>query len=171
MNKTTQTGQSAERISRRGVLSKWLWGLLLTLGILEIGWISGSILNSRQKRSEKFRRRTLIDAGRIEQYKPGQVKAVVQGQFYISCLEDGTFIALSRTCTHLGCSVPWNEGKKRFICPCHASTFDARGVVLTAPATRPLDYFPIKIENGLLRVDITRPVKRQEFMKTQTAKI
>ena len=37
---------------------------------------------------------------------------------------DGGFLALSSRCTHLGCSVPWDEKARTFPCPCHASTFD-----------------------------------------------
>lgn len=114
---------------------------------------------------------TIIDAGMITDFKPGSVKAIPQGQFYVVCLDDGSFLALSRTCTHLGCSVPWNDKEKKFICPCHGSTFDTAGTVLTAPALRPLDYFPIRLENGLIRVDISRPLKRQSFASAQAVKI
>jgi cytochrome b6-f complex iron-sulfur subunit len=171
MNKKEESEDIKGSISRRGILGKWAWGVLLTLGLLEFSWVTGSLFRARQRRSERNRHKDLIDAGRVEQYSPGKVRAVPQGQFYVSCLEDGSFIALSRTCTHLGCSVPWNEEKKRFICPCHASSFDLRGQVLAAPATRPLDYFPIKIENGLLKVDVTKPLKRDKFDMQQTVKI
>ncbi|NNK96664.1 MAG: Rieske (2Fe-2S) protein [Desulfobacterales bacterium] len=107
----------------------------------------------------------------IQNYEPGTVSAVPEGQFYMCCLNDGSFIALSRNCTHLGCSVPWDEKKQTFVCPCHGSTFDQTGKVLTPPAIRPLDYFPVRIENGLLRVDISTPLKRQAFDPSQTVRM
>jgi len=51
---------------------------------------------------------------------------------------DGTVTRLSATCTHLGCTVHWNELEKSWDCPCHGSRFDAEGRVLTGPAPAPL---------------------------------
>jgi cytochrome b6-f complex iron-sulfur subunit len=80
-------------------------------------------------------------------------------------------LALSRICTHLGCSVPWDEEKKKFVCPCHGSTFNMTGEVLTAPAPRPLDTYPVRIENGIVKVDISEPQKRQRFDPSQVTKL
>jgi cytochrome b6-f complex iron-sulfur subunit len=154
--------------SRRTLIGR-IWMFLAAVGILEIGWVAGSLLRARKNnRSREEGGDIFIEAGSIEQFRPGDVKAVPQGKFYLVCLEDGSFIALSRTCTHLGCSVPWDEQKKQFVCPCHGSSFDQRGVVLTAPATRPLDYYPLRIENGRIKVNATTPVKREHFDPSQT---
>jgi nitrite reductase/ring-hydroxylating ferredoxin subunit len=158
--------EASERPQRRQLFG-WIWKLFALLACIEIGWITSSILTSRKRDAAVRKREKIIDAGMIEQFPPGRVVAVPQGGFYLSCLEDGSFIALSRTCTHLGCSVPWDENKQKFICPCHGSTFDNRGVVLTPPATRPLDYYKVKIENGLIRVDVSNPIKRDVFENNQ----
>jgi cytochrome b6-f complex iron-sulfur subunit len=156
---------------RRRTFFTWLWGTLITIGCIEIGWVVGTIFKSRKQREETKRAEHLIEAGLIENYEPGSVTAVPEGQFYISRLDDGSFIALSKNCTHLGCSVPWDEKKQTFVCPCHGSTFDQTGKVLSSPAIRPLDYFPARIENGLLRVDIATPLKRQAFDPSQTVQM
>ncbi len=52
---------------------------------------------------------------------------------------DGTVHAVSPTCTHLGCTVEWNEAETSWDCPCHGSRFDRDGAVLDGPAVRPLD--------------------------------
>ena len=39
------------------------------------------------------------------------------------------------------------------MCPCHASSFDITGDVLSPPAPRPLDIFPVRIENDIVKVD------------------
>ena len=79
----------------------------------------------------------------------------------------GGFIALSLRCTHLGCSIAWEEDKKRFICPCHSSAFDISGEVLNPPAARALDYYPVIIENNMVKVDIGTLVERSSFKKDQ----
>lgn len=158
-------------VSRRRLIKNWLWGVFAAIAGSEIIWLSGSLLKSHKKKNLQNNSEKIIDAGQVAEFKPGEIKAVPQGQFYLSCQEDGSFIALSRTCTHLGCSVPWKEEQNKFICPCHGSTFDKKGVVLTAPAMRPLDYYPLRIENGRIRVDISTPVKRQKFEDSQLVKI
>jgi nitrite reductase/ring-hydroxylating ferredoxin subunit len=52
---------------------------------------------------------------------------------------DGSLHVVSATCTHLGCTVKWNEAETSWDCPCHGSRFDVDGSVLTAPATKPLE--------------------------------
>ncbi len=157
------------KIPRRRLLVSWLWKCVAAVGILELSWLAGSLFTSRSRNStQKGEGSTIINAGMIDQFKPGDVKAIPEGKFYLVCLEDGSFLALSRTCTHLGCSVPWHDDQQKFICPCHGSTFNERGVVLTPPAIRPLDYFPVKIENGLIRVDISQARRRDTFTTSQT---
>ena len=55
------------------------------------------------------------------------------------------FIALSRVCTHLGCLVGYDKFNHKLVCPCHAGEFDLEGNVLSGPATKPLQRFPLKI--------------------------
>jgi glycine/D-amino acid oxidase-like deaminating enzyme/nitrite reductase/ring-hydroxylating ferredoxin subunit len=52
--------------------------------------------------------------------------------------DDGRIVAVSLTCTHLGCTVKWNAAERSWDCPCHASRFDRDGTVLEGPATEPL---------------------------------
>jgi len=78
-------------------------------------------------------------------------------------------MAISLKCTHLGCSVIWNEEKKEFICPCHASSFNNFGEVINAPAPRALDTHPIVFEEGKVKVNIAKIQRRKKFDKSQIA--
>lgn len=82
-----------------------------------------------------------------------------QGQFFLVREKGGGFLALSKRCTHLGCSLAWSEEQQQFVCPCHGSSFDQTGEVLNPPAVRGPDTFPIRVEDGSLRIDITAPEK------------
>ena len=144
----------------------------LGLGVAALGegiWIVASFLKPRAKAPESAS--GLVVAGPAEGFAPGSVTAFQAGRFYLVRLDDGGFLALSRQCTHLGCSVPWDEAAGRFACPCHASVFDLRGVVLQPPAPRPLDLFALRIENGIVKVDVSAPIRRSSFETSQVARI
>ena len=76
-------------------------------------------------------------------------------------------MALSGKCTHLGCSVAWDQEKDMFICPCHSSSFDIKGDVLSRPASRALDFFPVSIEQGNVKVHMYDRTQRRKFSKSQ----
>jgi cytochrome b6-f complex iron-sulfur subunit len=157
---------SGEKPRRRNFL-KALW---ISLGLVALGefiLVILSFFRPAQKKEDSSTRQRLIDAGTTDTYTPGTVAAFVTGQFYLVCLEDGGFLALSSKCTHLGCAVPWDTEQQKFICPCHASQFDISGNVLSAPAPRALDLFKINIVNKKIRVDINNRIKRNRFNKSQ----
>ena len=58
--------------------------------------------------------------------------------------DDGTVHAVSPTCTHLGCTVAWNDAERSWDCPCHGSRFSVEGTVLAGPAVRPLDAYDVE---------------------------
>ncbi len=142
-----------------------LWGLLGGVLALELGWVVSSFFGPRGGRVES--ERGVFVAGPADSFAPGSVTAFPAGRFYLARLDDGGFLALDRTCTHLGCTVPWNPETGRFECPCHASSFDIAGTVLSPPAPRPLDLYPVRIENGVVKVDIARRVRRPAFDPSQ----
>jgi cytochrome b6-f complex iron-sulfur subunit len=112
----------------------------------------------------------VVTAGPVDTFALESVTAFAKGQFYLVRLGDGGFLALSRRCTHLGCTVPWIETEKKFACPCHASSFDERGEVLRAPAPRPLDRYRVAIEGGMVKVDTSVAISRSRFEPSQAVR-
>lgn len=53
--------------------------------------------------------------------------------------ESGAVTLLNPKCPHLGCLVDWDSAKKQWVCPCHASEFEATGKVLKGPAKKNLE--------------------------------
>ena len=43
---------------------------------------------------------------------------------------------MSAVCTHLGCTIPWNEKENKFVCPCHLGIFSADGKLLVYASDR-----------------------------------
>lgn len=52
--------------------------------------------------------------------------------------------AVSRKCTHLGCTIGFREKEGYFECPCHSSRFSPRGEVLQGPAKQPLTTYKVE---------------------------
>jgi cytochrome b6-f complex iron-sulfur subunit len=110
----------------------------------------------------------MIFAGRVEEFAVGSVNRIVSGRFYISHTEDG-LLAIYQKCTHLGCAVPWVEGEGQFHCPCHGSLYDRFGEVIGGPAPRPMDVFPVTVQNGEVYVDTGKPIERDRYDPSQSA--
>lgn len=70
------------------------------------------------------------DQGKVVKYE-GDTLAVYKDAVGISHI-------LQSDCTHLYCTVNWNQAEKSWDCPCHGSRFDINGEVLNAPAVKKL---------------------------------
>ncbi len=151
--------------SRRSFLKK-LWGVLGIVAGIELTGIAFSFLSPGKRKYNKVSA-NLIVAGKVADFKLNSVFPFRNGKFYLIRTGDGGFLAVSLKCTHLGCSVLWDEEKQEFICPCHASSFDKSGVVINPPAPRPLDIYPVIVEEGIVKVDTGNPQRRKHFDKNQ----
>ena len=158
------TKQSTE--TRRKFLNR-LWLGIGGLAVIESIALATRFLRPRPEPESAGMAQPVVTAGPVEQFEPGSVTAFVEGRFYLSRLQDGGFLALSRSCTHLSCSVPWVADEERFVCPCHASAFDRKGDVLQPPAPRAMDLFEVVIEHGIVRVDTGKRIKRTAFATGQ----
>jgi cytochrome b6-f complex iron-sulfur subunit len=144
-----------------------LWKALGIVAAAEFAAVIGVYLWPRRGKGVGGESAKLVEAGPVADFMPASVTPFPGGRFYLVRLADGGFLALSSTCTHLGCSVPWNEKAKTFPCPCHASVFDMTGMVLSPPAPRALDLFRVTIEGGVVKVDISKKIQRQRFDASQ----
>ena len=155
--------------SRRSFLRR-IWKFLGLLALVEAVWLAASFLRPRGERPGAGGGEGeggTVAAGRIADFAPGSVTAFPRGRFYLARLADGGFLALSRTCTHLGCTVPWVAGEGKFVCPCHASAFDIRGEVVSPPAPRALDTYVVRIEGDVVKVDLDTLRQRKRFDAAQ----
>jgi cytochrome b6-f complex iron-sulfur subunit len=151
---------------RRSFLNT-LWVVLGGLAFVEVVALILAFFQPAKTRAKEGASEEIVEAGAVDKFSLNSVTAFVRGKFYLARLADGGFLALSRKCTHLGCTVPWVSKEMKFICPCHASVFDIRGEVVSAPAPRPLDLYRVFIENNIVKVDTNKVIKRGVFRPEQ----
>lgn len=107
---------------------------------------------------------------KLSEIKVGEVVTVREGKFYLTRTEEG-LMALYWKCVHLGCTVPWNEGAKKFMCPCHGSVYEITGQNIAGPAPRPLDYMEIKVDGEQVIVNTGKIHARSKHEAAHATKV
>ena len=149
--------------TRRDFL-KIAWAFFGGLALVETAGVFIAYLQPRLTEAEFG---SIINARLVDDFPPNSVTHISNGRFYVVRLGDGGFMAVYHRCTHLGCTVPWDQTSQKFICPCHNSQFDREGIVENPPAPRPLDLFAVSLENGEVKVDTGNLLQRQSFESAQ----
>ncbi|MCZ2845454.1 MAG: Rieske 2Fe-2S domain-containing protein [Candidatus Bathyarchaeota archaeon] len=60
----------------------------------------------------------------------------------------GELKAFTAICTHLACTVRYDDETETIHCPCHNGRFDLNGNVLSGPPPAPLEEYAVEISNG-----------------------
>jgi Rieske Fe-S protein len=83
---------------------------------------------------------------KIADIKPGNGKVVkYEGEtMALHKDENGRLHAVNPACTHMKCSVAWNEAEQTWDCPCHGARYSVDGVVVTGPANRDLEKIEVQ---------------------------
>ena len=149
--------------SRRDFLKR-AWQGATALVAASLGYVGWRFLESRTGMSQTG---AAIVAGSPDSFLPGSVTPFPEGKFYLVRAADGGFLALSRQCTHLACTVLWQENT--FRCPCHGSEFESTGRVINPPASNALGCYQITFENGRIVVDTGRKLKRSDNLSDDFA--
>lgn len=141
------------------IASAFIGGLIgLAAGIPLIGF---AISPAWKKEESQWVDLGLVDRLKNSRYKKvnytftakdGWVKATKKRSVYVTDVGDGNWDVFSRTCSHLGCLVRWNESQESFLCPCHGAVFDKNGAVVAGPPPEPLQKLEVKVEAGVLYV-------------------
>jgi cytochrome b6-f complex iron-sulfur subunit len=73
------------------------------------------------------------------------------GDFLVAHTGQGTYSAMTATCTHQTCTITGFDGGN-YVCPCHGSRFTTGGRVVNGPATAPLRTFATAFSNNVLTI-------------------
>lgn len=147
-----QTDQTSNKLQRRSFLKR-LWLGAGIVGGIEAVYIALNFVKPR-KSTAAISTSNYFEVGSVQQFKKNSITSFRNRNFFLCCLDNGEFIALSSKCTHLGCALTYNQQKNFLECPCHSSSFNIKGEVLRSPATKELDRYPIKIEKDIIKVDL-----------------
>jgi len=79
------------------------------------------------------------------------VSGTAAGSIFITHTTGDTYFALSRICSHRGCTV--NPTTPTLNCPCHGSRYDLSGSVVEGPAPRALQMWPATRDGDTLTVN------------------
>lgn len=69
---------------------------------------------------------------------------------------DGTYRAVSATCTHLGCTVQYRQDMHQIWCACHNGFYDLNGRNISGPPPRPLEVFDVHVRQDEIVVSRKR---------------
>lgn len=159
--KTTGAGFSSDRRSFMGAL--FAVGGILVGGSLSVPLIRFTLFPLLRRTTElknspvgvlsDFSSLTepILRTVRIEQVD-GWRKVVSEKAVYVTKDAKGQVCVLTSICPHLGCTVPWNKEKSKFVCPCHGGTFEADGSRVSGPSLRGMDTLESSIQDGQLLV-------------------
>jgi 3-phenylpropionate/trans-cinnamate dioxygenase ferredoxin subunit len=102
----------------------------------------------------------LIDVCPVEDLPPGSVKLVHAGSITVGVYNlNGKYCAIEDRCSHDDgplCEGDFDADEGYAVCPRHGAHIDiCSGRPLTLPAVLPVDTFPVHVEDGLIKVDLT----------------
>jgi 3-phenylpropionate/trans-cinnamate dioxygenase ferredoxin subunit len=100
-----------------------------------------------------------IEVCPVEELPPGEVKIVHAGVLSVGVYNlDGAFYALEDRCSHDDgplCEGDFDLEEGFAVCPRHGAHIDIRtGQALTLPAVQPVETFPVRVEDGIVKLDL-----------------
>lgn len=153
-----------ERVSRRTFLMQVGIGLNVIVGLAIAAPVIAYVLGPVIKRRTYLQ---WIDLGEVEKFPAGETTLIsYRNPFttmwdgetgtipaYVKAEQGGKITVFAINCAHLGCPVRWFSESQLFMCPCHGGVYYADGSRAAGPPERGLFTYPVRIENGRLKID------------------
>lgn len=97
-----------------------------------------------------------LAAGKVQDLKPHTAKIVKFGSRPVLLIRvnETEWKAFSAVCSHLNCTVQFQESRQQIWCACHNGFYDLNGKVVSGPPPRPLDEFIVRVRGD--EVVVTR---------------
>jgi 3-phenylpropionate/trans-cinnamate dioxygenase ferredoxin subunit len=100
-----------------------------------------------------------IDVCPAEELPAGTMRLVPAGAVTVGVYNcNGSFYAIEDRCSHDDgplCEGDWDPEERVVTCPRHGSNFDLRtGEPLSLPAFEPVETFPVRVDDGMVKVEV-----------------
>jgi len=130
--------------SRREFLSLLLKGGVLAL----LGATFYPVLRYLKQPAGQAASVSSVVAAKIGDLKPNSAKLFRFGSKpgLLVHTPDSTYKAYSAVCTHLNCTVQYEEDDSIIWCACHNGKFDLNGQVISGPPPRGLDRYEVNVQ-------------------------
>ena len=88
-----------------------------------------------------------VSAGKVQDLKPNSGKIVKFGSrpALLIRVSETEWRAYSAICTHLNCTVQFQDSTRQIWCACHNGFYDLNGKVVSGPPPRPLEEYAVHI--------------------------
>ena len=88
-----------------------------------------------------------VAAGKVQDLKPNSGKIVKFGSrpALLIRINDTEWRAFSAICTHLNCTVQYQDSTQQIWCACHNGFYDMNGKVVSGPPPRPLEEYAVHV--------------------------
>jgi Rieske Fe-S protein len=88
-----------------------------------------------------------VSAGKVQDLKPNSGKIVKFGNkpALLVRVNDTEWKAFSAVCTHLNCTVQYQDTSRQIWCACHNGTYDMSGRVVSGPPPKPLEEYAVMV--------------------------
>jgi len=101
---------------------------------------------------------SFVEAFKTEELANGEMRSkVLSGKSVAVAHVGDSFFAFDDTCTHRQCSLSEGFLEDGVVeCPCHGGKFNIKtGEILAMPPVVPLPVYPVKVENGIIYVEVS----------------
>ena len=88
-----------------------------------------------------------VAAGKVQDLKPNSGKIIKFGSrpALLVRVNELEWRAFSAICTHLNCTVQFQESTQQIWCACHNGFYDLNGKVVAGPPPRPLEEYDVRL--------------------------
>jgi cytochrome b6-f complex iron-sulfur subunit len=88
-----------------------------------------------------------VAAGKVQDLRPNSGKIVKFGNkpALLVRVNETDWKAFSAVCTHLNCTVQYQDTSRQIWCACHNGFYDINGRVVSGPPPKPLEEFTVRV--------------------------
>lgn len=162
MSCNCEENKKEEQDQRRGFLTK----IILSIGGFISAVLAFPLVTAMLDPVTRKKKRVWRPVGGLDEFKVGETRMVTfrnaspyawsekiaNSAAYVRREENGSFLALSVNCAHLGCPVRWEEKSSLFMCPCHGGVYYKDGSRAAGPPPRGMFHYDIRVADNQVEI-------------------